>query len=379
MEAISNYIENIFAAYPQTPELIQLKEELLGNAEERYLSLIRQGKSEQEALGTVIFEFGDMGELAKEIGVHVEQEETAEEESTNYYENPSEDYTQKEYVPPMPQVTATSGVYSLPEGEAMYFLDMMKKTGFLVGLGLALILFGTGVLVWFATLEAPVFFIMAPILLGTAAGVCCFIYAGKQEETSGEKFLKKNPFQLPPETEQLVTARSSEELYKANMYVAVGIGLTVLCPLPLFATISLSDSDGAVGFGVCLLLCFVGLGLGLIVFGGQIQDSYKRLLKIKSRKKGRQPYQGDNSYTVDYGEQSTSVQYTTSSNGKGKKAKSHTEEIFDQIFWPVVLLIFLVTGFVFHNWYINWIIWPIAGVVNAIVCAFLPPNPDNPF
>ena len=56
METIKSYLETMFANMPNTPEVIRAKTELLGMMEDKYNELIQEGKSENEAVGTVISE-----------------------------------------------------------------------------------------------------------------------------------------------------------------------------------------------------------------------------------------------------------------------------------------------------------------------------------
>ena len=69
METIKNYLDNLFASYPKTPEVENAKSELLNNMEDRYSELKSKGKSENEAIGIVISEFGNIDELMKELNV----------------------------------------------------------------------------------------------------------------------------------------------------------------------------------------------------------------------------------------------------------------------------------------------------------------------
>lgn len=63
------YLENMFAGLPKTPEVEHLKQELLSGMEDKYLELKREGKSENEAVGIVISEFGNIEELTAELGI----------------------------------------------------------------------------------------------------------------------------------------------------------------------------------------------------------------------------------------------------------------------------------------------------------------------
>lgn len=69
MEAIREYLNNLFISLPETPEVLRAKAELLEMMEDKYEELIQEGKSDKEAIGTVISEFGNLEELAEELGI----------------------------------------------------------------------------------------------------------------------------------------------------------------------------------------------------------------------------------------------------------------------------------------------------------------------
>ena len=69
METIKNYLETMFANMPNTSEVVKAKAELLQMMEDKYNELINEGVSENTAVGTVISEFGNLDELADELGL----------------------------------------------------------------------------------------------------------------------------------------------------------------------------------------------------------------------------------------------------------------------------------------------------------------------
>ena len=69
METIKNYLETMFKNLPQTEKVLKAKSELLQMMEDKYTELVNQGKSENEAIGTVIAEFGNLEELAGDLGI----------------------------------------------------------------------------------------------------------------------------------------------------------------------------------------------------------------------------------------------------------------------------------------------------------------------
>lgn len=69
MNAIKNYLDNMFRNLPNTEEVRRAKSELLQMMEDKYEELISEGKSENEAVGIVISEFGNLDELAESLGI----------------------------------------------------------------------------------------------------------------------------------------------------------------------------------------------------------------------------------------------------------------------------------------------------------------------
>ena len=69
METIISYIDNLFRNYPNTLQLQKARDELFGIMEDKYHELKAEGKSENEAIGIVISEFGSMEEIAADLGL----------------------------------------------------------------------------------------------------------------------------------------------------------------------------------------------------------------------------------------------------------------------------------------------------------------------
>lgn len=70
METIRNYLETMFSNLPNTPEVLRAKKELWQMMEDKYNHLKSEGKSENEAIGIVIAEFGNLDEIAEDLGIH---------------------------------------------------------------------------------------------------------------------------------------------------------------------------------------------------------------------------------------------------------------------------------------------------------------------
>ncbi|MBO6108659.1 MAG: DUF4097 family beta strand repeat protein [Eubacterium sp.] len=69
MDTLREYLENMFRNVENTPEIEKAKAELYQMMEDKYEQLMADGKSENEAVGTVIMEFGNFDEIVKELGI----------------------------------------------------------------------------------------------------------------------------------------------------------------------------------------------------------------------------------------------------------------------------------------------------------------------
>ena len=69
MEAILNYIENVFSGVPETGETKRLREDMTESMTDKFTELTSKGMSMNEAVGTVIAEFGNIDEVLSEMGI----------------------------------------------------------------------------------------------------------------------------------------------------------------------------------------------------------------------------------------------------------------------------------------------------------------------
>lgn len=67
MRAIDTYVDNLFTGLPTNKEANQMKENIKADLNEKYDSLLKQGKNEDEALGIICKQFGSMEEIKYEL------------------------------------------------------------------------------------------------------------------------------------------------------------------------------------------------------------------------------------------------------------------------------------------------------------------------
>jgi hypothetical protein len=310
METIRNYLETMFQGLPETEEIRRLKEELLANMEDKYQELKDQGNTENEAIGKVISEFGNIDELLREMDISFMQDE-------------------------MPENYPLFNQYDIEE-----YVDRTAANSRSVALGVTLILIGVSSLVFLSTLFEG-FAIMrwipesvrdiVPILtffvfLVPAVGM--FVYSGMRMEQY--KFIDEGQFMIPVAAQGYLNQKYQESKENQRIYVVIGVILCVLSPVAIFAG-SIFGSNGS-SYGVCVTLLIIAAAVFLFIVSGTPVEAYKKLLKI---------------------EEYSAVQ----------KKKNKVVGAVASVVWPLVTAVFLIAGFVFGAWSSAWIIFPITGVL----------------
>lgn len=306
METIKNYLDNMFVGLPKTDRIQDLKSNLLSNMEEKYNELKSQGKSENEAIGIVISEFGNIDELISELGIQKNDVDSSR-----------------------PMVT---------EAEVESYLKIKKTMGIQIGIGVFLCILAPAMLILLSTLfddgtlalglsdsaKSIPGLIVLFILITIAVAI--FIYSGMNFERY--KYMEEG-VTLPGNLE--VSLKQQYDSFIPSFYVRLimGVCLIVLSPISLF--ISNLISDQASPYGVVIMLILIAVSVNLFITYGVTKEAYERLLKI-----------GD---------------YTTI------KKEDKVIGAVATIVWPLAVLIFLFFGFVFHAWHISWIVFPITGIL----------------
>lgn len=312
MGTLISYLDNMFATLPKTEQMRKLKEDLLATMEEKYAELKREGKSENEAVGIVISEFGNIDELIQELGLS------------------SEGLTDEQEGQEGPMLT---------EEQAEDFLAYKKKAGFLIGIGVAMCLAGAALLLFFmqladdgmlgARLEqsggSMLGLIALFVMIVPAIGL--FVYVGMKSESYS--YLNE-AFALPAYVRISIEQRHQAFLPSFRFAIIAGVCLCLLSPVLLFFSMLLNGAASV--YGVVLMLLMIASAVLLFVYTGNVKEGYGMLLQI--------------------GEYSP-------------KVKEHNRLVATvaAIVWPLATCIFLIGGFVFNKWHTAWIVFPITGIL----------------
>jgi hypothetical protein len=76
-ERILRHVEELFMDAPQKRRIAEIREELLSNMNEKFNDLVAEGKSEDEAFGSVVAGIGDIGSLIDDVA-QIDRENFAE-------------------------------------------------------------------------------------------------------------------------------------------------------------------------------------------------------------------------------------------------------------------------------------------------------------
>ncbi|KAI4451036.1 hypothetical protein C823_005574 [Eubacterium plexicaudatum ASF492] len=112
-----------------------------------------------------------------------------------------------------------------------------------------------------------------------------------------------------------------------------------MIPLIFVSSVISENSENEFPILLCVasLLVTVGIGVFLFITTGMEEESYKIILQEK-----------------EFSEK--------------KKSGKKVEEMISAVYWPIMVIIYLVWSFTSKNWGITWVIWPFAGIVFSFIC-----------
>jgi len=281
METISNYLDTMFKTLPQTDKMLQLKEELLQNMEEKYQELKAQGCTENEAVGKVISEFGNVDELIKEMDMDSTEANTQAEyvEYTEYAEHRG--YSEEDNYEGIPMLTYD---------DAEEYISGVRTSNLIVSAGVALILCGVAVLIFLSAMLEGTFLSWLPESFRDGAPIVCFflflvpavgLFVFSDYGMNKYKYIQKGRFRMDRQTRDEIYQLYQSYQQMAQSFTVVGVVLCVLSPVPVIAGGMFGDSGSI--FGVSILLILVAIAIAFFINGEAGKDACKKLLK-KSKK-----------------------------------------------------------------------------------------------
>ena len=276
MEVLRNYLETMFAKMPETEDVKREKQELWSMMEDKYNELITAGKQENEAIGTVISEFGNLDELSESLGLKksVSEPQPVEFSLDRNREEAPVDYSGKRLV----------GV-----DEALAYVSDVTASRFLLGLGVMFCIFapagpilGSGLgNIFFFKLIAGLFDGIGVALLFVLAGVGVGFIILSSSRKKEWKFLKKNSCCIDYETRDMVKNERDLNGVKKSLMLSLGIVLCCVSVVPVvFFGILFNGNFFSEALGPSMIFILTGVGVFFILFSSAKDDAYKKLLSL---------------------------------------------------------------------------------------------------
>lgn len=307
MDTIKNYVETLFLEFPKTKEFLRAKQEILTIMEDHYLALLDEGKSEHEAIGQVISEFGSIDELREELEFATREREPEnrieEEEMYDYLTNRRTD----------------------ARGLSLGISGCLLAVGALIGLSV----YGAemlGLLLFFVTI---------------AISVGVIIYNGMQFSKNNRMLNDRYiPANLNMEAQKL------KQGYQKSFQISLvfGICLCVLSVSPLFFFQMFTYAE----YGMPFMFLFLAIGVFLIIYGSIIYSSFDKFIKEKYFIADEDEL-GPNAMQAKYGD------------------AARTKHLLERVYWPIVVMIYFGWSFMTGTWGMSWMIFVMAGIFYSVV------------
>ncbi len=325
METIKAYVENVFRTLPNTPDILRVKEEILSNMLDKYNELKASGRSEHEAVGIVISEFGNIDELLEEMNLL---------SPTSDFEKKVEKDASAEY---------DSSLRYMSMAEVKDYLTSYIKASKIIALGVLLCIVGTSLLIFLCQLaednlfssvlkvDGDDMFGLILFFLFIVIAVGLFIKSGM--DLSKFEYVSKG-IKLDQETVSFLNAKKAELQPAFTKNLIIGVSMCVISPLLLIGGYAFVSDESS--YPVSIFLLIIAVAVYILVSSGIRFGCLSSLL-------------------TEY--QKTPIQ---------RKSNSITGSFCGTIML-VATAIFLYYGFVENQWQYAPAIYAIGGVLCGVV------------
>ena len=235
-------------------------------------------------------------------------------------------------------------VISLPEAQS--FMKDMKNYARKIATGVLLCILGVMTLILIVgAAEGKLIYLsedaaagigVTVLLLLVAAAVAIFIMSGIRMQNY--ELMKKGDFNLDYGVRELVIEkkRAHEGNYIASIVVGVILCIVGVIPLILAGVSGASDMV-CIGF-LSLMFVMDGIAVYLFIVAGMIRSSFDQLI-------------GEGDYRPQ------------------ERERVEKEDKIGEVYWPVMVAIYLAWSFLTNDWQITWVVWPVAGLLFAAITA----------
>ena len=365
----------MFAGYPASPRLVEARAELQAMMEDAYAAAKADGMSENEAVGKVITEFGNLDELAPVLGITRELAPpvSSSPQATTTPAHPALPGSGPQTpLPGQPADGQTGPAYAQQHGDAQLpaqaasqprpprehaplglaetqaYTTLRETVDEKLGLGVSLLVFAMAPLIAVTTTAEALWsggaYNVAVFvgIMATVALIACgvLVLVGRAQHLSQFARIERGHFSPQPDSIKFATDLAATHSQARTGKLQIAIGLWIFAFAPILAVTILPD--GWSGVAVSGALTLVALGLLIFLPANWAASAADRITR-------------EGSITAD---------------GTPVDDEEHSiVGVIASFYWPLVTLGYLAWSFIGNAWGTSWIVWPIAGVLFGAIAA----------
>jgi len=228
--------------------------------------------------------------------------------------------------------------------EAKAFLTTSLLASKMIGLGIVLCMMGAVSVIFFSgtadiqvilgSKETQLAIGLVGLFVLVAIAVVLFIFASNK--MNEYKYLSTSVLSLERRFKDELKEDYKAYTKKYNKRMALSVAVLILAVVPLIVSALYDADDYTLIMFVALLITLAAGSVYVLVQSSLVMDGYKTLLN--------------------------------KSNERYKSSEIQNEiESYETIFWVLVVAVYLGWSFYTMRWDITWIVWPVAGVLSAVI------------
>ncbi|MFF2277508.1 permease prefix domain 1-containing protein [Agromyces sp. NPDC058126] len=338
MNVITAYLETMFGAYPPTSKMLEAKAELHTMMEDAYHGYLAEGLSENEAVGRVITEFGNLDELAPQLGISAEIAPAAG--AFGAADGAAS-----------PSASRAAAPAPVTQEEAEGYAEARRRSEPRVALAVAMFVLSPAVLIALATLtgggaialdqQVGVLIGLGVLLVMVTVAVMMMVRRGQLLEPFAR--LTAGEFTRTASVDRWARQLAPEASPRRTTALQVSIALWILAVTPVLAMSLLAPPEVTkswIGVAVAAMLAIVATGLLVFLpsnWAASVAETLTQAEGVAAASDDRRGIVG----------------------------------VISAFYWPLVVVVFLGWSFIGGDWGRSWIIWPIAAVLFAAISSGL--------
>ena len=249
-----------------------------------------------------------------------------------------------EVIPVMEAEEGKERIHKVSMEEASEYLRIQKHYAPVVALGVSLCILSPVLLIVLAGLsDSNLFGISENLATGLGVvtllvmiAIAVYVFINYGSKVSKYEFLEQEEIDTAYGVDGMVKEKKNAYEATFNRCIGIGVVMCVLCCVPLLIAAFLEAEDYIICAMVGVLLVIISAAVNLFVRVGMVMGSFQCLLQ-----------EGD--YTVS------------------KKRRNPVTQRVAGIYWLLATALYLGISLPTGSWNTSWILWPIAGVLFAVV------------